>query len=77
MLLSYRCKTHFLCHTTYCECLKTITQPLSIQLIKPKIAGNINFTKIFQLCTYTNTNYPLQFVSVMLRIVKLCIGLSR
>ena len=22
-------------------------------------------------------NYPLQFVSVMLRIVKLCIGLSR
>ena len=43
------CKTHFLCHTTYCECLKTITQPFrpTIQWIKLKISGNINFADNF------------------------------
>jgi len=45
-------KPIFLCHT--CECLKMITQPITIQWIKPQISGNISFLKIFQLCTYTN-----------------------
>jgi len=46
-------KTYFLCRTTYCACLKTITQPITIHRIKPKISGNINFLKIFQLCIQT------------------------
>ena len=70
------CKTHFLCHTTYCECLKTITQPIrpTIQWIKPKISGNINFADNFSIVQYEHRFSVAVRLCYAIRIVKLCMA---
>ena len=62
------CKTHFLCHTTFCECLRTITQPI-IHWIKPKISGNINFGTIFLIVQY---EHRFSVAVRLLRYTQLC-----